>query len=95
MSKKYDIVLSSKELKRAVIDRINNNQVNTFKLCERAGISYKRFQSWTNDTDPRHKGSSIINHEDLLAICGLIGIEPRLMVVLKKEYVIEKRIKTQ
>ena len=93
--KRYDMVLGSKELKKAVTGRITDNQINVYRLCERSGANYKRFQAWLNDTNPRDGGTLIINHEQLIATCTLLGIEPRLLVVMKKDFKVEKELKNK
>lgn len=93
--KKYDMVLGSKELKKAVLGRIEENQINTYRLCERSGANYKRFQAWMNDTNPRDGGTAIINHEQLIATCTILGIEPRLLIVMKKNYEVDKYLKNK
>ena len=91
--KKYDIFLCSKSVKKEVLNRIEKFNLNTYKLCERAGVPYNQFQAWCNDTDPRHRGSQIINHEGLLAICEVVGIEPRVLIVLKKDFTPDPSLK--
>lgn len=89
------MLVGSKELKKAVVQRIDNNQVNIYRLCEKSGANYARFQTWMNDADPRHKSTSTISQEHLIAVCGTLGIEPRLLIVLKKGYEADPYIKNK
>lgn len=84
MPKLLDVLLTSNQLKRAIVERSFKYGIPLRYLCSEAGVEYKMFMStYINSTsgDPKY-----ITEDQFLKILSLLGIETRFQFVISGSY---------
>lgn len=85
----YCPIVSSKEIKELIINRLNELGVSAMEVCIRADVSYGTFKNFYLDIEePKSKPS--LRPEDLMKIGELIGIRIRITVVAKDASLIDR-----
>jgi len=78
-----DVLLSSKELRKIIVNRIFNNEVNFYKLCLHCNVKHLSFLNWcrckTGDS------TRYISHEQLIKVMKSLGIDYKVTFILKDE----------
>jgi len=74
-------IVSSKEIKQLLIERMNNLGVSAFEVCIRADVSYATFKKYYLEIEEPTSRPSL-RPEDLMKIGKLIGIKIRTTVVV-------------
>ena len=75
-------IVSSKKIKKEIVDRCNDLGVSMYELVSRADVSWSTVKNfYLKDEDPDSRPS--LRAEDLMKIAELIGIEIRVAVLRK------------
>lgn len=75
-------IVSSHEIKRAIIERCNELGVSIMEVCLRADVSYNTVNRfYVNDDEPKSRPA--IRPEDIIKIAELIGIKIRVRAFMK------------
>ena len=81
---KFDILLCSGELRKAIRENMDMNNICPFRLSAKLRIGYERFRLYLNTTDPR-KSTLNIKHEEMIRLCKEVGISFKLVIVKENE----------
>lgn len=82
----YDKLFASKELKKLIVQRLQENNISPYLLSQEAEINWKEFKSYyLNVTDPRDAHRKF-NQEKLLKVCELLGIKVKLLLVVQDSF---------
>jgi hypothetical protein len=83
---KYDILLSSSELRRQVYERAEAADVSLFLLSKKLGIEFDRITNWFNVAKD-HTTRAHLRHHEIFKLCQALGFDIRLQLVVKSDYV--------
>jgi len=78
----YCPIVSSKEIKQVIINRMNELGVSAYEVCIRADVSYNSFYKHYMKVDEPDSRPSL-RPEDLMKIGALIGIKIKPTVILQ------------
>ena len=82
-------IVSSKEIKQLIIDRLNELGVSASEICIRADISYASFKKfYLEEDEPKSRPS--LRPEDLMKVGELIGIKIKTQVIVKDAHLIDR-----
>ena len=86
-----DIIVNSFEIKKFIISRVKDNNINIRRLLASCDIGYEDFNSWLNHPSIRYSRRRI-SHYKILAMLRLLGCNLRVQVV-SDQYPIEESLK--
>lgn len=78
----YCPIVSSKEIKQCIIDRLNELGVSAYEVAIRADVSYNSFKKLYLDVDDPESRPSL-RPEDLMKVGRLIGIKIKPTLILQ------------
>ena len=82
-------IVSSKEIKELIINRLNELGVSASEVCIRADVSYASFKKfYLEEDEPKSKPS--LRPEDLMKVGKLIGIKIKTQVIVKDAHLIDR-----
>ena len=77
-----DIIVSSGELKKVIKQRAEELDINFWRICKELGISYTTFKNKYLQSNESFC-SPALRQEHILAICKLLSIDVKVMIVTK------------
>jgi len=82
--KHYCNIVSSKEIKRALVNRCTQLGITPYEVCVRAGLKWFTFKkNYLEEDEPR--STPAIRSADIIRFARLIGIHIKIDVVLDKK----------
>ena len=81
-----NLIKSSSELRKLIISKMEENNVNLYKLCRALDLSYNYMRIYIRNLS----SPNVIGEKSIITLCGALGITVRLTVIngdVDKEFI--------
>jgi len=92
-----DIILSSKAIKKLLVEILKENDLDVLKICKMSGLRYHAFKRWINSyVDDGDVPTMGLSREGIFNLLELLGINIKFYVdrtALTKEFIEDNKAK--
>lgn len=81
----FDIVKCSKELKKLILERIDDLGYKLKYVCDNAGVDYDKFRYYLHTAKPLDKHIYKFKQAHILRICDQLGLIVKIKIIIQDE----------